>query len=231
MFKIKSIASSSKGNCYLISDGETDILIECGLSFRKIKEALNFNTSSLSGIIATHEHGDHFKGAADAMKSGLDVYATKGTFDAVAAYGRHAKDIVSGKQFNIGSLTILPFDTVHDCAEPVGFLVANKQHEKLLFLTDTAYCKYQFKGVTHLIIECNFSDEIINSIEFNPAQKRRLINSHMSLGRVIDFLEVNDLSCLQEVYLIHLSDGNSDEKLFKESVQAVTGVPVYVCVA
>lgn len=83
-----------------------------------------------------------------------------------------------------------------------------------------------------MLIECNNSIEILNrNVEngvLNSSLKKRIRKSHFSLENVIDFLNDCDLSRLKETYLIHLSDSNSDEVLFKKSIQKVTGRPVYV---
>jgi len=62
MIQIQTIASGSKGNAYVVTDGHSQLLLECGIAFKKIRKALNFNTSSLAGCLITHEHGDHTKG-------------------------------------------------------------------------------------------------------------------------------------------------------------------------
>jgi phosphoribosyl 1,2-cyclic phosphodiesterase len=128
---------------------------------------------------------------------------------------------------------ILPFDTVHDCAEPMGFLLVNYVGEKLLFLTDTSFCRYKFKGLTHMMIECNFSNELLEkniaSGVVEASRKRRLIGSHFSLDRVKTFLRANDLRKLQSIWLIHLSGQNSDAFKFKQEIQQLTGKPVVVC--
>src|SRR5699024_3504053 len=120
----------------------------------------------------------------------------------------------------------------HDVSEPYGFLLANKQGEKLLFATDTFYIRYKFKGLTHLLIECNYSMDILNENivtgRVHKGMKNRLIKSHFSLENVKEFLKVNDLSKVQEIHLLHLSDSNSDEELFKREVQELTGKAVYI---
>ena len=126
----------------------------------------------------------------------------------------------------------MPFDVEHDCAEPLGFLIVTGK-EKVLFMTDTAYTKHRFTGLTHIMIEANFCADLL---ERNVAagivessRRRRLLESHMSIQRVVDFLKANDLSKLKEIHLMHLSSKNSDEQLFKSTIQKITGVPVYVC--
>jgi phosphoribosyl 1,2-cyclic phosphodiesterase len=83
------------------------------------------------------------------------------------------------------------------------------------------------------MLECNFSNEILERNYANGLIERsryiRLMESHMSLERVKDFLKANDTSKLKEIYLMHLSDSNSDAALFKKEIEQITGVPVYVC--
>lgn len=135
--------------------------------------------------------------------------------------------------FEIGSFSIAPFDTEHDAAEPLGFLMySNMTGEKLLYITDSYYTKYKFPGLTHIMIEANYSLDILNdNIDSDPdmgARKRRLMESHMSIDHLEDMLRANDLSRLQQIYLIHMSNDNSDEAAFKERIQRLTGAEVYI---
>src|SRR5699024_12584034 len=231
MISIKTLASGSKGNAYLLSDGQSSILLECGIKYRDIQIATGFKASEITGCLVTHEHKDHTKGLKDVVKNGIDVHASKGTIEAEGIDHHRLNVVEARKQFKIGSWTILPFEVEHDAAEPLGFLIVNG-NEKVLFATDTYYVRYKFKGLTHIMIECNYSLEILDeNIEagYTPLfLKRRLLKSHFSLENVIEFLKVNDLSKLKEVHLLHLSDSNSNEVEFNRKVQEVTGVPVYI---
>jgi phosphoribosyl 1,2-cyclic phosphodiesterase len=145
----------------------------------------------------------------------------------------HRLHIIKAKeQFNIGSWTVLPFDTRHDAEEPLGFLLANQDREKLLYATDTYYIKYKFSGLTHIAIECNYSLDILRTNVANgsidPVLKNRILKSHFSLENVKEFLKANDLSKVQEIWLLHLSEQNSCEKRFKREIQSLTGKPVYI---
>ena len=232
MIEIKTLASGSSGNAYWISDGHTELLLECGIKFKDIQIALDFDTRKLAGCLVTHEHKDHTKGLKDVLRAGINVYATQGTIDQEGISHHRLKSIKAKKQFDIGTWTILPFDVEHDVAEPVGFLLANKQGEKLLFATDTYYVKYKFKGLTHIMLECNYSLEILNeNIEtgrIHQGMKGRLVKSHFSLENVTEFLKANDLSSVQEIHLLHLSDTNSNEQDFKRTIQELTGKVVYI---
>ncbi len=231
VISIFSYGSFSKGNCYILQKGESRLMLECGLPWRKIQQALKFRTSDICGALVSHCHMDHIKGAKDAAKAGLDIYTGQGTAEAINLTGHRINHIKTLVQFKIQNWLIMPFDVEHDAAEPLGFLIQNGT-DKLLFLTDTAFCKYKFKGIVQLMIECNFSNEIleqnIRSGRVEASRKKRLLASHMSLERVKDFLIKNDTSKLIEIYLLHLSSANSDERQFKREIQALTGVPVYV---
>jgi phosphoribosyl 1,2-cyclic phosphodiesterase len=230
--EIKALASSSKGNCYLVSDGETSLLLECGIRYSDIQKGLNYQVSQVDGCLISHEHGDHGKAVKEVMKAGINVYTSQGTAEALGASGHRVKTIESKKPFTVGTWTILPFEVEHDAAEPLGFLLANKQGEKLLFATDTYYIKYMFPGLTHIMVEANYSMDILKeNIEAGrvPAvMKKRLMRSHFSLENVKEFLKVNDLSKVEEIWLLHLSDSNSDEQRFKQEIQQLTGKIVIV---
>lgn len=232
MIQFRPLASGSSGNAYHVSDGYTELIIECGIRFRDIQISLDFKTSRLAGCLVSHEHKDHTKGLKDVLRAGIDVYASQGTIDQEGIKHHRLKPIQAKKQFEIGTWKVLPFDVEHDVAEPLGFLLMNQEGEKLLFATDTYYVRYKFKGLTHIAVECNYSLDIL---EENIAagivpeiMKKRLLRSHFSLENVKEFLKANDLSKVQEIHLLHLSNNNSDEKLFKEEIQTFTGKPVYI---
>ncbi|MGX9931986.1 MBL fold metallo-hydrolase [Virgibacillus salarius] len=232
MIGIKTIASSSKGNCYYVTDGSSPLLLEVGIRYSDIRKALNFNTRDIQGCLVTHEHGDHSKGINDFLKSGINVYMSQGTKESLEIEHHRIKTVKAKQQFQLGTWTILPFEVEHDVLEPLGFLLQNKAGEKLLFATDTYYIRYKFKGLTHLLIECNYSLDILNQniVEgrVHKGMKKRLLRSHFSLENVKEFLKANDLSNVQEIHLLHLSDSNSSEELFKREIQELTGKLVYI---
>lgn len=232
MIQFRPLASSSAGNCYHVTDGRTELLIEAGIRFTDIRKALDFRVTRLAGVLISHEHMDHSRAAADLAKAGVDVYASAGTIAARGLTGHRIKVVEPKRQFDIGTWTIMPFDVEHDAEQPLGFLLANRDGEKLVFITDSYYCRYTFSGLTHIAIEANYSlrilDENIAAGRVHPAMRPRLLRSHFSLENVLDFLRANDLSIVQEVHLLHLSDNNSDEELFRRRVQEATGKPVYI---
>ena len=232
MIKIKTLATGSKGNCYHITDGDTPLLLEAGIRFKDIQRQLNFNTSDIRACLITHEHKDHCMALKDVLKMGIDCYMSVGTKEALSIENHRLKVVESRQQFSIGTWTILPFDVQHDVSEPLGFLLANKAGEKLLFATDTYYIKYRFKGITHLLVECNYDFDTINanvaSGKIHPAMKRRVMRSHFSLENLLDFIKANDMEKLQEIHLLHLSDSNSNEEKIRREVARLTGTLIYI---
>jgi phosphoribosyl 1,2-cyclic phosphodiesterase len=226
---IQVLASSSRGNCYRISDGSTPLILECGIRFKEIQQKLNFRLSEIAGCLLSHEHLDHSKAVKDIMKAGIDCYMSQGTAEAIGVSGHRVR--IVKEQFRVGTWTILPFDTVHDAVEPLGFLLASGK-EKLLFATDTSYIRYRFKGLTHIMIEANYQREILeHGVEEGLVPvvvRNRIRRSHFDLNHLKEFFRANDLSKLQGVWLLHLSDGNSDEGQFKREIQEIVGKPVYI---
>ena len=232
MIEILPLASGSRGNCYHITDGSTPLLLECGIPFREIQKGLQFRVSGVAGCLVSHEHKDHSKAVQDVMKAGVDCYMSRGTAETLGVSGHRLHIIKARQQFSIGTWTILPFETQHDAAEPVGFLLANQDGEKLLYATDTYFIRYRFRGLTHIAVECNYSMDIlkrnVDAGTIPKELKTRILKSHFSLENVKRFLQANDLSKVQEIWLLHLSAGNSDEKRFKREIQELTGKMVFV---
>lgn len=226
--KLKVLGSGSTGNCYLLQNKNETLILECGLPYRTILKGLNFNLSNVAGCLVTHEHKDHSMASNVLTGKGIDVYASKGTADACELSGHRINHIESEKAIKIGKFIVLPFTVEHDAAEPLGFLIQHSEMGKLLFITDSYYCKYSFNNLDHILIECNYSNEILEQRDMPKSLKTRIIKSHFELGNVKDFLRSTDLATVKNIMLIHLSDGNSNAAQFKEEIERLTGKPVYV---
>jgi len=223
---LKVIGTGSSGNSYLLYNNEEVLIIECGVTIKKIKEALNFDFSKVVGCLVTHEHGDHNKSIKEVLSAGIKIYASKGTLEASGVIEHHnSYSIQSKKLYQIGSFKVIPFDVRHDVKEPLGFLIQHEECGTTLFLTDTFYSPYKFNGLNNLIIEANFCEDIIDQkLKFDKKFLRdRVLKSHLSIQKCIDLLNVNDLSAVNNIVLIHLSDSNSNEIEFQQKVQEATG--------
>lgn len=236
---IKTIASGSSGNCYLVTDGKSSLLLDAGIPLKKIQEAIGYKTSDIDACLLTHEHGDHCKAVNDLEKLGVSIWSTKGTLEAVGLTRNRAdswfysRKIKALKQFNIASFDIIAFPVEHDAVEPVGFLIQSSlTGAKLIYATDTYYIKYRFKRITHLLIECNYVSENlkenIKSKSINSLYGKRVYQSHMSLETLKNFILSLEDSQLQEIHLIHLSDNNSDEERIRKEIRQLTGAAVFV---
>ena len=124
----------------------------------------------------------------------------------------------------------MAFDVQHDCREPLGFLIKHPEMGLCLFATDTYYLKYNFSGLNQIIIEANYCEEILES-RGSSFIKNRVIESHMSLQTCKKYLQNQDLSKVHNIVLIHLSDGNSDERKFNREIDEITTKKVSVASA
>lgn len=234
MIRFDALASSSDGCCYVLRSGtRPPLLIDAGIKYSDIQRGMRFKASSLAGALISHGHGDHCKAVQNLMEAGIDCYASRETWGEIKLGLHHrAHKLTAESQVQIGPWGVRPFSAVHDSPGTLGFYIASPCGAKGLYLTDSAYSPYTFEGLTHLFVECNYSREILrrNTLygSLDAERFKRTTQNHMSLDRLLGFLAANDLSKVQEIHLLHLSDANSDEVAFKEAVQRATGKPVYV---
>ena len=227
----QSLASSSSGNAYVIRDEETCILLECGISYKKILKLVGFHLSEVKACLITHEHKDHAKSAGELISRGVTVYMSNGTAEALEIEGA---DIIGDLgQFTVGSLDVLPFAVFHDAAEPLGFLIKSRiDGDVLVFATDTVNLRYRFPGLNILAIEANYDKDVLARCEKLPDKVRhRIENTHMEISTLCDYLCSLDLSACREIHLLHLSDSTSREAEFLAKVRRVvpSGVAVRAC--
>lgn len=231
--ELKIISTGSIGNAYILSNGDEALLIECGVNIKEIKKALDFDLSKVVGCLVTHEHQDHCKAVKEVSKLGIRIYSGLRTLLAMGLNSDYKSFVILPKKpFMIGNFKVMAFDVMHDAAEPLGFLIEHPDCGKVLFLTDTYYCKYTFSGLHNIIIEANYSKEIIDrkfgSDSGKEFLRNRILRSHFSLANCKDMLSANDLTQVNNIVLIHLSDSNSNEKQFQKEVTDLTGKNVTV---
>ena len=229
--KFKALASSSAGNAYIVSDNDTRILLECGVSHSKLQKLSGFSLSEFQACLVSHEHKDHAKAVADLVSRGMAVYMSPGTADALET---DAVNLIEHmEQFNVGSLDIVPFTTFHDAAEPLGFLIKSRvDGDVLAFATDTVNLRYKFPGLNILAIEANYDKHILERCEKMPEKVRyRITNSHMEIDTLCDYLRSLDLSQCREIHLLHLSDATSHEGHFLNKVARAVpkGIEITAC--
>ena len=225
---IKILASGSSGNAYLIGDGRTRLLLDAGIPFKRIQIGCGFKTSSIDGCLVTHRHGDHAAAIPKLIERGITVY---GNAD-VAEFYEGVQELAALREYTVGTFRVLPFDAVHDVPCYGYQVTSTATGEKLVYITDSAYVRYTFTGLTHIMIEANYDEDIMlgnvrdEKIPFSLAE--RVAGTHMSIDTLIDLLRANDMTKVRQIYLLHLSDNNSDAEAFKKMVQQETGAEVYI---
>ena len=229
--KFEALASSSSGNAYVVTDRDTRILVECGVSHKKLQKLSGFSLNEFQACLVSHEHKDHAKAVTDLISRGMAVYMSPGTAEALET---DAVNLIEHmEQFNIGSLDIVPFTTFHDAAEPLGFLIKSRADgDVLAFATDTVNLRYKFPGLNILAIEANYDKAILERCEKMPEKVRyRISNAHMEIDTLCDYLRSLDLSQCREIHLLHLSDATSHEGHFINKVARAVprGIEITAC--
>lgn len=229
---LRCLGSSSSGNSYILETETEVLLLELGVKFKLIKEALKHDLSKVVVALCSHEHGDHSKAVKEAVSAGIDVVMSKGTQEKLNLKSHRIKNIAHCGKYKAGNFEILAFDTKHDCSEPLGFLIRHPDAGCICFITDSMFIENTFPGVTHFMVEANYCEKIINDRlvcgSIHPAQVNRTRTSHMSINTCKELLLANDLKKVVNVILLHLSDGNSDALRFKEEIKQATRCNVEV---
>ncbi len=227
--RLKVIGSGSKGNCYIMTanNGE-NIIIEQGLNFKKILAAMDFDLSKTQFGLCTHLHKDHSLSTRELMNHGIDVVISKKEAEAehIAGIDYRLKTIAHKETFKKGNFEVMAFNVNHDTPEPLGFLIRHPESGVTLFLTDTNYSPFKFPGLNNLIIEANFCESIMQE-RFDKGYlqaflRDRIYKNHLSLANCKEILRVNDLTAVNNILLIHLSDSNSDSRRFQSEVYEQT---------
>jgi len=217
----RSLASSSRGNAYIIGDGETNLLLECGLPQGKLARLTRQSGVPLPRITAcliTHEHKDHACCASDLLASGVPVYASEGTARALQLLDM---DIIEpGDVLRFGALRVHTFPVWHDVRQPIGFLIDDdRTGERLFFAIDTGLLKYIVESVTYIAVECNYEEAVLAASQLPETLKSRIQHTHMEISDAIRFLEKQDMSGAQNIYLLHASNRHSRAAVWKRWLQ------------
>lgn len=232
MLKFHSLYSGSTGNSLLIQSENTNLLVDAGVSAKKLESALtnlDVDIHMLDGILVTHEHSDHVQGLGTISKKyQLPVYATSKTWDAMPLQkdkvgDSYKKYFKIAENFDIGDLTITPFKTPHDAAESCGFSILH-ENQRLSIATDLGHMTREIlnaiEGSSFLMLESNYDPEILKVSSYPYLLKTRIAgpNGHLSnelAGKTISYLLKNGL---REVMLGHLSKENNFPELAYKTV-------------
>ena len=224
MVNVNVLASGSKGNCTALIFGKVTILLDAGIGFDRLQQALNFENPA--ACLITHEHGDHVNKNTlnELLTRGVEVYMTKGTANALQLEPSHRLKIIESKiAYDLDNKNHIWFyatPSVHDAAEPVYFTI-HFSTETVSYITDTNYLPTFDTLPRYLIIEANHSTADLINAPIDQRQKQRILNNHLAIEKVLPYIETNLSNQLTEVHLIHISKRHGDAEKFKQMVQAV----------
>lgn len=204
---LKVLSSGSKGNCYVLTDNNgRRLILDVGIQYKKILDGIGYELLSVDGVCVTHEHKDHSLSVDEFRIRGIPIY-------------RPYADNPDAKLLKayFGRFHIQCFHLEHD-VPCYGFLVTHPEMGKMVYITDTAYCKYRFKAVNHILVECNYDERILAE---DYAAHAHVVHDHFELGAVCRFLQANSSDALRNVILCHLSQENISEETALDEVNQI----------
>lgn len=243
MIRFASLGSGSAGNALLVESGATCLMVDCGFGQRETLRRLagvGRGPEDLSGIVVTHEHGDHVGGVFPfARRYGLPVWLSHGTFMAcaTAARGVDVRIVDSCRSFHVATLEVQPFPVPHDAREPVQFVFSDGIR-RLGLLTDageiTPHIRDVLSGVDALILECNHDAALLAASNYPLSLRRRIAGrfGHLENSVAAGLLRTIDCSRLQHLVAAHLSESNNRPDLALQALaSAVDDATIQVTVA
>jgi phosphoribosyl 1,2-cyclic phosphodiesterase len=240
--KLTVIGSRSDGNSYALYNAQEALLLEAGLPFKKVLDAIDYRLNTVAGCLVSHEHDDHAKCINEYLRNRVPVYASQGTVHGLME--RFVKPDAGEPQavpytadgafmpFTLGGFTVLPFHTIHSTNEPTGFYIYHEEIGSMLFATDTCYLPQRFASLSNIMIEANYDRATLDNRYWNGDVTQRrykhTLHGHMCIDTTIEALQANDLSRVNNIILIHLSEENAEPESFRQRVERATGKRVYV---
>ncbi|MCC8060203.1 MAG: MBL fold metallo-hydrolase [Clostridiales bacterium] len=233
--RLVSIASGSSGNCTYIGSEHTHILVDAGISNKRIEQGLNeigVKSNEINAVVITHEHSDHIRGLGVlARRRGLPIYGTQETLEEIMAAGNlgeidpalfHA--VLPDVEFSVGDLTLLPFSIDHDAANPVAYRIRNDATQAAVATDMGHYDQYvidHLQGLDAILLEANHDVHMLQAGPYPYFLKQRILGDHGHLsnenaGRLLNCLLHDHL---RYVLLGHLSKENNYEALAYETVR------------
>ncbi len=233
--RLMSIASGSSGNCIYVGDDNTHILIDTGISKKRVEEGLSeidLSPKDLNGIFITHEHSDHISGLGVlSRKYNIPIYGTHETLEAIklcnslGAINRELYvEVIPDEVCKVNTLNVKAFSISHDAANPVAYRV-EADDESVAVATDMGvyndYIVDNLKGLDALVLEANHDIRMLQTGVYPYYLKQRILGDRGHLcnemaGRLLDMI-LNDN--IKKIFLGHLSKENNYEELAYESVR------------
>lgn len=224
MFKFCNLYSGSSGNSSLIITDKSKILVDCGVSAKKISTALEnmgIDMQEIDGILITHEHSDHIKGLSVIAKNyHTPIYANEKTFENISIdlTGSTKNIFKTNESFNIKDLDITSFGIPHDAADPVGYNILHK-NKKLSIATDIGHIENallnKLDGSDFLLLESNYETEMLKLSKYPYILKHRILGPNGHLSNDDASIAISSLvkNGTKNIMLGHLSKENNFPEL------------------
>jgi phosphoribosyl 1,2-cyclic phosphodiesterase len=236
------LASGSKGNSVLVCSEKTRVLFDAGLSAKEILRRLErtgVNANQLSGLVLSHEHQDHVRGAGTlSRRFDLPAYLSQGTLENLPSQVGHLPGrqlFQTGSTFAVGDLLVEPFSISHDAAEPAGFIITHNGC-RLGICTDcgtaTQLVRARLRDCDAMVIEANHDTQMLLTGPYPPELKQRIRSRHGHLSNDDTFQLLEELlhERLRAVVFAHLSETNNHPDLVLESCRRLRKSEKWQCV-
>ena len=230
--RFTSLGSGSQGNALVAESRRTRLMLDCGFTVQETEARLaraGLEPADLSGIIVTHEHGDHADGVFPfARRHGTAVWMTYGTLAALRDAGVGVENcpirlVDAAVAFQVGDLQVQPFTVPHDAREPVQYVISDGAR-RLGVLTDagcaTAHIQANLSGCDALVLECNYDPAMLEGGPYPPSLKARIASrlGHLANRTSGEILAALDRSRLKHVIAAHLSQTNNTPALARTAL-------------
>ena len=230
-----SIASGSSGNCIYVGSDSTHLLVDTGISKKRIEEGLReleIKGEELDGILVTHEHSDHIQGlGVFSRKYEVPIYATEGTIDGIKANSSLGKipeglfhPIAVDETFHIGDITIEPFEISHDARQPSAYRMECGEKAAAVATDLGMYNDYivnKLRGLDAILLEANHDIHMLEVGGYPYPLKRRILGDKGHLSNELSGMLLCDIlhDNLKHIILGHLSKENNYARLAYETVK------------
>jgi len=235
MFQTAVLASGSKGNCVLVKSQQTALLIDAGISAKRVWSALehlHFDKNRIQGILLSHEHGAHISGVGAASPSlKIPIYLTRDTYFACKHRLGNLYDrivfITAGESFAIRDLVIHPFSSPHDAVDSCNFTLhlLEQPDRKLAIATDVGYqsrlLTTHLSNCSTLILESNHDQKMLLEGPYDWNLKQRIMSNHGHLSNIDAVGVISQVmhSGLKTLILAHLSEVNNLPDLAEQTMR------------
>lgn len=204
---LEVIASGSSGNCYVLTAGEDRLVLEAGVSDKELLDSLDYNVANVCGVLVSHVHNDHAK-YIPRVQHYFQVYGH-------TSLNEKYKGVIAlrnKKRYRIGAFDVMPLLVEHGGLQNFAYVIDHAEIGRLVFATDCVGFPYVIKDCTHLLIECNYIEDVVLRNMLNNEDVRSQCENHMELAETIEAVRRLQNPLLRNVMLCHLSSANADRK-------------------